>query len=184
MSQPLARSEGMLSFKELSCLGFVCVCVFWGAALVACASSQARDWSEPQQWQHRILNPLQGTQGLSCFFLFFSSLLATLQHIKFLGQGSNLRPSAPKMPPILLCHSGNSRGYLVNAKRMLLFMIEQMFSQWGRFGWYLMLILNEQYWEERRPKGRENFLCLAMYFLEVNLHISFFCFVLFCFLSF
>ena len=51
------------------------------------------------------------------------------------------------------------RSYLVDARRMLFFMAEQVYLPMGRSGRCKMQIPNAQQRGERRPKGRETFLC-------------------------
>lgn len=54
----------------------------------------------------------------------------------------------------------------LGADRMLLFMVEQVFCQWGRFGRCIMMHkADTQYTEERkrRPKDRGKFLMFKLF---------------------
>ena len=59
------------------------------------------------------------------------------------------------------------RSCLGDAKKMLLFLVEQVFLLMGKSGWYMMQILNAQWKGERRPMGRE-ILCLNFSYLAIK----------------
>ena len=55
------------------------------------------------------------------------------------------------------------RSCLVGARRMLLFMVEQVFLLMGEVGRCMIQIYNAQERGERRLKGRDNFLFLNFF---------------------
>ena len=63
------------------------------------------------------------------------------------------------------------RSCLVDARRMLLFMVEQVFLPIEEV-WSIQ-IHNAQGEEERRPKGREIFLCLNLSYLAIKYEFYF-----------
>ena len=64
------------------------------------------------------------------------------------------------------------RSCLVDAGRILLFMVEQVFLTMGE-AWSMHIYNVQCEWGERRPKGREEFLCLNFSCLAIKYEFYF-----------